>query len=115
MNVHYDMHAHVHTHTIKYIFNFKKSFCSKNRQIRELAQLVECLPGMHKALGVASAPHKLGMAVYTCNPRTLARDAGKSETYGHLWVHSVLRANIVQHEALPTQTNTSTSPSCGPC
>ena len=33
-----------------------------------VAQLVECLPSMHEALGLIPRQHKLGIVTRTCNP-----------------------------------------------
>lgn len=42
-------------------------------EVRDVAQLRECLPSMHD---IQPVPHTLGEVVYACNPRTWEIEAG---------------------------------------
>lgn len=50
-----------------------------------LIQLVEWLPGMHKALALGFIPawYKLRMVAHICNPSTREVDAGRTEVQGY--------------------------------
>lgn len=55
-------------------------------------QLVECLPYLHNALGSISAPNKLGLEVYTCNPSTREFEVGRSEVQDHSVILGCIRS-----------------------
>lgn len=42
-------------------------------------QMVECLPGVQKGLGLILSTGKLGMVVYTWNPSSRESEAGEDE------------------------------------
>lgn len=50
----------------------------------DVAEWVECLPGMHKALTSSPAPHKNGKVVHACNAHTWEVETGGPEIQGHL-------------------------------
>lgn len=57
------------------------SFLKINLGIGTVAQLVECLPGVCRALGlIPSITQTLGIVVHTCSPSTHKVEAGESET-----------------------------------
>lgn len=53
--------------------------CAEN-----VAQWVECLPGMPEALNAIPGPHKAGTAAHAYGSITLAMQAGESEVQVHL-------------------------------
>lgn len=62
---------------------------------RDIAQLVECLPSMHLALGLIlnTIETRYGGS-YAYNPCTQEVEPRGSEVQGHPWVYSKLTANL---------------------
>lgn len=66
---------------------------------RDTAQVVECLYGMHKALGSSSGPHKQGIVVHAHNTSTWKVE-GVSEVRGHLRLFSEFQGHLRARETL---------------
>jgi hypothetical protein len=54
------------------------------RGARDIVELVECLPSIHKPWVSSSTGIKLGMEAHACNPSTRDGEAGRSEIQSHL-------------------------------
>lgn len=56
--------------------------------------LVECLPSMHKFLGLAPPLHGVGKNVHAFNCSTWILDAGRSRVHGHPWLHGMFKTDL---------------------
>lgn len=59
-----------------------------------VAQLMDCLPSMPRALGWFPASHKLSMIEHAFNSGTWVVEAGRSKTQGHPLLHSEFEASL---------------------
>lgn len=63
-------------------------YLKSNSKPGAVAQLVGCLPSIHKALGSIIALHKPSMVTRACNPSTWEVQAGGSRVQSHRWLYS---------------------------
>ena len=62
-------------------------------KIKDVTQLIVCLPQMQEAFGLVPAPHKLSvMAPH--NPNTYKVEVGESDVQHHPWLYSEFKASL---------------------
>lgn len=75
-----------------------------------LAQWVQCLPGMHEALGCIPGPCKPSTITHTCNPST-AQMGSKDQEFKVIVCYSMkLRTSWATREPAPRSFNEGTRP-----